>query len=66
LGYLAALTRLELLSDVIVLPQRQTALVAKQAAEVDVLSGVPSPSGSVDMLMRCSTALLDLVMAGYR
>ena len=39
LGYLAALTHLELLSDVIVLPQRQTALVAKQAAEVDVLSG---------------------------
>lgn len=38
-GYLAALTHLELLSEVIVLPQRQTALVAKQAAEVDILSG---------------------------
>ena len=39
-GYLAAVTqRLELVSGVIVLPQRQTALVAKQAAEVDVLSG---------------------------
>ncbi|MGH2451194.1 MAG: LLM class F420-dependent oxidoreductase [Candidatus Limnocylindria bacterium] len=38
-GYLAALTtRLELATAVIVLPQRQTALVAKQAAEVDVLS----------------------------
>lgn len=37
-GYLAALTRLELVTAVIVLPQRQTALVAKQAAEVDVLS----------------------------
>jgi probable F420-dependent oxidoreductase len=38
--YLAAITqRLELVSGVIVLPQRQTALVAKQAAEVDVLSG---------------------------
>ncbi len=39
-GYLAALTRqVELVTGVIVLPQRQTALVAKQAAEVDVLSG---------------------------
>jgi probable F420-dependent oxidoreductase len=38
-GYLAAITqRLELVSGVIVLPQRQSALVAKQAAEVDVLS----------------------------
>jgi probable F420-dependent oxidoreductase len=39
LGYLAALTsRIELATGVLVLPQRQTALVAKQAAEVDVLS----------------------------
>src|SRR6266702_1773194 len=38
-GYLAALTHLELVPAVIILPQRQTALVAKQAAEVDVLSG---------------------------
>ncbi len=38
-GYLAALTQLELVTGVIILPQRQTALVAKQAAEVDVLSG---------------------------
>ena len=39
-GYLAAVTqRLELTTGVIVLPQRQTALVAKQAVEVDVLSG---------------------------
>lgn len=38
-GFLAALTSLELVTGVIILPQRQTALVAKQAAEVDLLSG---------------------------
>jgi probable F420-dependent oxidoreductase len=38
-GYLAAITRLELVTGVIILPQRQTALVAKQAAEVDLLTG---------------------------
>ena len=38
-GYLAAFTPLELVTGVLVLPQRQTALVAKQAAEVDVLTG---------------------------
>jgi probable F420-dependent oxidoreductase len=37
-GYLAALTTLELVASVIILPQRQTVLVAKQAAEVDVLA----------------------------
>jgi probable F420-dependent oxidoreductase len=38
-GYLAAITtRLKLATAVIVLPQRQTALVAKQATEVDVLT----------------------------
>ncbi|HEV8230526.1 MAG TPA: LLM class F420-dependent oxidoreductase [Candidatus Limnocylindria bacterium] len=38
-GYLAACTtRLELAPAVVILPQRQTALVAKQAAEVDVLA----------------------------
>lgn len=37
-GFAAAITRLELAPAVIVLPQRQTALVAKQAAEVDVLT----------------------------
>ena len=39
-GFMAACTQvLELVTGVIILPQRQTALVAKQAAEVDVLSG---------------------------
>ena len=39
-GYLAGITEsIELVSGVIILPQRQTALVAKQAAAVDVLSG---------------------------
>lgn len=38
-GFAAAVTRLELAPAVVVLPQRQTALVAKQAAQVDVLTG---------------------------
>lgn len=39
-AYLAGVTRhVELVTGVLILPQRQTALVAKQAAEVDVLSG---------------------------
>lgn len=39
-GYLAGITsRLEFVPGVIILPQRQTVLVAKQAAEVDVLTG---------------------------
>lgn len=39
-GYFAAFTqRIQLVTSIIILPQRQTALVAKQAAEVDVLSG---------------------------
>lgn len=38
-GYFAALTHLELVTAVIILPQRQTALVAKQAAELDILTG---------------------------
>ncbi|MGH7396778.1 MAG: LLM class F420-dependent oxidoreductase [Candidatus Rokuibacteriota bacterium] len=38
-GFLAAATRrLELVTGILILPQRQTALVAKQAAAVDVLS----------------------------
>lgn len=39
-SYLAGLTRkLEFATGILILPQRQTVLVAKQAAQVDVLSG---------------------------
>lgn len=39
-GFLAAVTRrVELVTGILILPQRQTALAAKQAAAVDVLSG---------------------------
>jgi probable F420-dependent oxidoreductase len=38
-GFLAGITSLELVTGVIILPQRQTALVAKQAAEIDLLTG---------------------------
>ncbi|MEP6987665.1 MAG: LLM class F420-dependent oxidoreductase [Chloroflexota bacterium] len=39
-GWMAALTQhLEFVTGVIILPQRQTALVAKQAAQISVLSG---------------------------
>jgi probable F420-dependent oxidoreductase len=37
-GFLAGFTSLELVTGIIILPQRQTALVAKQAAAVDILS----------------------------
>ena len=40
LAYLATVTeRVELMTSVVILPQRQAVLVAKQAAEVDLLSG---------------------------
>ncbi len=37
-GYLAACTSLELVTGITILPQRPTVLVAKQAAEVDLLT----------------------------
>ena len=40
MGYMAAVTKnVGLATGILILPQRQTVLVAKQAAEVDVLSG---------------------------
>ncbi len=39
-GYIAAITKsIELATGVVVLPQRQTVLLAKQAAEVDTVAG---------------------------
>lgn len=37
-GFLAGITSLELVTGIVILPQRQTVLVAKQAAEVDLLT----------------------------
>jgi probable F420-dependent oxidoreductase len=38
-GFLAGCTSLALVTGIVILPQRQTALVAKQATEVDLLTG---------------------------
>ncbi len=39
-GYMAAVTTmLEFITGILILPQRQTALVANQAATLDILSG---------------------------
>src|SRR5688572_11044034 len=70
-SYLAAITKcLELVSGVIVLPQRQSALVARQAAEVDVLSPtVPVAAcgfiGRVPLLSE-ARALLRTIFGTYR
>ncbi|HRE00776.1 MAG TPA: LLM class F420-dependent oxidoreductase [Ilumatobacteraceae bacterium] len=37
-GFLAAISDLELVTGILILPQRQTVLVAKQAAQIDILS----------------------------
>lgn len=37
-GHLAAITTMELVTGIIIAPQRQTVLIAKQAAEVDLLA----------------------------
>jgi len=51
-AYLAGITqRIEFATGVIVLPQRQTALVARQAADVDLLSG-GAPCGWLHILRR--------------
>ena len=40
MGYLDAITnKVQLVTGILILPQRQTAMVDKQGAEVDVLSG---------------------------
>ena len=40
LGFISAVTsNVDLITGILILPQRQTALVAKQAAEIDILSG---------------------------
>ena len=44
-GFIAGATSLEVVTGIIILPQRQTALVAKQAAEVDILTGGRSRLG---------------------
>ena len=52
-GYLAGVApRLELVTGVVIAPQRQTALLAKQAAEIDMLTGGKLPARARDRLER--------------
>ena len=61
---------LELVTGVIILPQRQTALVAKQAAEVDLLtaagSGSASGSAGTPSSTRRSARISPTAAAGWR
>jgi alkanesulfonate monooxygenase SsuD/methylene tetrahydromethanopterin reductase-like flavin-dependent oxidoreductase (luciferase family) len=51
-GYLAGITqRLEFMTGILILPQRQTVLVAKQAADVDLLPA----GGCGSVLVRAGT-----------
>ena len=55
-AYLAGITeRIGFTTGVLILPQRQTALVARQAADVDLLSGAGCASVSVSAGARWST-----------
>jgi len=54
-GYLAALTSLELVTSILILPQRQTVLVAKQAAEIDLLTQGKLRLGVASVGTRSST-----------
>ena len=54
-GFLAAVTSLELVTGIIILPQRQTVLVAKQAAEVDLLTRGTLPARRRPRLERRSS-----------
>lgn len=56
MAFLAAVTKtIKLCSGVLILPQRQTGVVAKQAAEVDILSGGRLRLGSVSAGTMSST-----------
>jgi len=58
-GYLTGQTRsIELVTGVIILSQRQTVLVAKRAAIVDVLSGVDYVLGSGPVTTRRTSRLV--------
>ena len=57
-GFLAVRRNVQLVTSVLVLPQRQAALVAKQAAEVAMLSNTGSASGSESVGTKSNTTPL--------